>query len=134
MTETSVQQGWAGMHAVRTASFHTNALSETWLSATHWHTCVGTRTHNRSFSYKVKKQAKARPRRQGSVLRTLLERVEDLQYPTAVIRDLRAIETLERIATPDAVRVLENLAKGSAESPITEDAKRSLQRIINRLE
>lgn len=42
---------------------------------------------------------------------------------------MRAVEVLERIATPDARQLLERLAKGAAHAPLTQHAKASLQRL-----
>jgi WD40 repeat protein len=44
---------------------------------------------------------------------------------------LRGVEVLEHIATPEARQVLEKLARGAANERLTEDAKRSLERIAN---
>ena len=42
---------------------------------------------------------------------------------------LRALETLERIATSDAKKLLEDLASGLPESTLTQEARRSLERL-----
>ncbi len=48
------------------------------------------------------------------------------------LRAIRAVEVLERIATPDARQLLESLAKGAPEAWLTQDAKRSLERLAAR--
>ncbi len=45
------------------------------------------------------------------------------------LRDSRAIEVLEHIGTPDALQVLEFLAKGAPEARLTQEAKASLDRL-----
>jgi hypothetical protein len=44
----------------------------------------------------------------------------------------RALETLEQIATPEAVRLLESLAKGEPAARLTREARESLERIRKR--
>ena len=44
-------------------------------------------------------------------------------------RQLRAVELLERIATPAARDVLSELAKGAAEAPLTREAAAALERL-----
>jgi RNA polymerase sigma factor (sigma-70 family) len=50
-----------------------------------------------------------------------------------LLRDVRAIEALEHIATPDARKLLEALAKGAAEARLTQDAKAALHRLASLL-
>jgi hypothetical protein len=45
------------------------------------------------------------------------------------LRGIRAVEVLERIATPEARSVLEALAKGLPEARLTEEAKAALKRL-----
>jgi hypothetical protein len=58
----------------------------------------------------------------------LLENLNPLQSPHGV-RQLRALEVIERIGTPEARRVLEALAKGLPEARRTQEAKATLQRL-----
>jgi WD40 repeat protein len=48
------------------------------------------------------------------------------------LRELRAVWVLERIGTPAAREVLEKLADGFPDAPLTQDAKASLQRLDRR--
>jgi hypothetical protein len=48
------------------------------------------------------------------------------------LRQLRAIELLEAIATPAAREVLSELAKGAAEAPLSRDAAAALERLRRR--
>jgi Tol biopolymer transport system component len=60
----------------------------------------------------------------------LLERLRSSQVPPAtVLRELRAVEVLEQAGTPDARRLLEDLAGGVAEAPLTREAKAALARL-----
>jgi hypothetical protein len=45
---------------------------------------------------------------------------------------LRAIRALERIGTPDAVKLLEDIAKGAPKAPETVDATSSLKRLARK--
>lgn len=47
----------------------------------------------------------------------------------ARLRELRALEVLERIGTPEARRILESLALGVPEAGLTRDARESLRRL-----
>jgi len=49
--------------------------------------------------------------------------------PTKTLRDLRAVEVLERIGTQEARDLLEKLAQGAAEARLTREAKASLDRL-----
>lgn len=51
--------------------------------------------------------------------------------PTPVrLREMRALQVLEAIATPEAIEVLKRLANGPADAPLTRDAKESLERAL----
>jgi hypothetical protein len=52
--------------------------------------------------------------------------------PVQAMRPARAVEVLELIGTPDASKLLEELAKGSAEAPLTREAKAALGRLKRR--
>jgi WD40 repeat protein len=62
-----------------------------------------------------------------------LEELEDkLHAPDRVrerFRETRAIEALEKIRTPEAIRILNSLARGSGRAPLTLDAKAAVQRL-----
>jgi WD40 repeat protein len=63
---------------------------------------------------------------------SLLERMEDMsQYPSR-LRVSRAIGLLERLGTPEARRVLQQLARGPAESAVTEEARAATARLAPR--
>ncbi len=49
-----------------------------------------------------------------------------------IIREIRAIEVLERIADPNARRLLAKLAKGAPEARLTQEAKAALQRLARK--
>jgi WD40 repeat protein len=59
----------------------------------------------------------------------LLAQVDAMSYPPALLQQLRAVEVLERIATPEARRVLEHLAAGASEAILTIEARLSLARM-----
>jgi WD40 repeat protein len=63
----------------------------------------------------------------------LLERLQGPVRSPEELRGLRAIEVLERIGTPDARQVLKVLAGGAPGARPTREAKRSLQRLGNRV-
>jgi len=45
------------------------------------------------------------------------------------VRPTRALELLERVGTPEAKQVLEELAKGDPDAPLTREARATLQRL-----
>jgi WD40 repeat protein len=52
--------------------------------------------------------------------------------PANALRDLRAVEVLERIGSPEAKPLLEMLAKGAPEARLTREAEAALQRLARR--
>jgi hypothetical protein len=61
----------------------------------------------------------------------LLDRLGD-SPPADVLRELRAIEALEHLGTPDAVRCLEEVGRGAPEARQTRDAQAALARLAAR--
>jgi HEAT repeat protein len=61
----------------------------------------------------------------------LLEQLDQGKAP-AQLQSLRAIEVLERLGTPEARKVLEELAKGISAARQTQEAKASLDRLDSR--
>jgi WD40 repeat protein len=61
--------------------------------------------------------------------RRLLDRLESPDPRGAALRPRRAAEALERAGTPEAVQLLEALAKGRADADLTEDARAALRRL-----
>ena len=59
----------------------------------------------------------------------LLEKLERGILPGTRLQQLRAIEVLEHIGTPDAQEVLKKLAKGAPEARLTQEAKAALARL-----
>jgi RNA polymerase sigma factor (sigma-70 family) len=59
----------------------------------------------------------------------LLEGVRVLSATPERLRDLRAVEVLEHIGTPDAQQLLQSVANGAPSARLTREAKASLQRI-----
>jgi WD40 repeat protein len=64
-------------------------------------------------------------------LEELLDPLKRAQPDPTVVRPTRALELLERIATPEAKQVLEELAKGDPDAPLTRDAKATLKRLTS---
>ncbi|MCI0457878.1 MAG: WD40 repeat domain-containing protein [Gemmataceae bacterium] len=65
-------------------------------------------------------------------LEGLLTKLEGAVVSPELLRDLRAVEVLERIGTVEARTVLEALSRGTAGHRVTEDARRSLERLSKR--
>jgi WD40 repeat protein len=59
----------------------------------------------------------------------LLEGLKDKGPSVELLRPLRAVEVLERLGTPEARKLLEGLARGQAEAPLTEAAKGAIGRL-----
>ncbi|HKB37606.1 MAG TPA: hypothetical protein VKD72_14250, partial [Gemmataceae bacterium] len=62
----------------------------------------------------------------------LIEQQETAVPPPEKLRALRAVELLEIVATPEALRVLETLAGGAPEARLSRDAKASRDRLARR--
>jgi hypothetical protein len=63
------------------------------------------------------------------VVEELLEKISRRELTPEQTRSLRALEVLEQVGTPGAVRLLETLAKGAPEALLTREAKASLSRL-----
>jgi WD40 repeat protein len=59
----------------------------------------------------------------------LLAKLDNRAPPPDLLRQLRAVEALERMATPGALALLQTLAGGAAGHPLTEDARAAVQRL-----
>ncbi len=62
----------------------------------------------------------------------LLRKLDGPMLASDGLRDLRAVETLERIGTAEARQVLERIAKGTPEARVTREAKASVERLVKR--
>ena len=62
---------------------------------------------------------------------TILEDIERGQA-AGQLKRIRALEVLEHLGTPEARRLLEDLAKGVPEARLTQEAKASLRRLTKR--
>jgi hypothetical protein len=62
----------------------------------------------------------------------LLAKVDDVSTSSEPLRSLRAIEVLERIATPEARKLLGKLAAGAPEARLTREAKAAVERLGKR--
>lgn len=65
-------------------------------------------------------------------LERLVTRVRERVLSSTDLRNLRAVEVLEHIATPEAKKVLQTLATGTPEARLTQEAKASLDRLVKR--
>jgi hypothetical protein len=65
-------------------------------------------------------------------LRSLCEDSPSLLCSGEVLRGVRAIGVLERVATAEARELLQQLARGEAEARLTREARSSLARLANR--
>jgi hypothetical protein len=59
----------------------------------------------------------------------LLKKLDHEPLTLEQLRDLRAVEVLELIGTPETRPLLEAVAKGDPESRLTQDARIALQRL-----
>jgi WD40 repeat protein len=62
-------------------------------------------------------------------LTDLLDALQSIKPHPEMVRPTRALEVLERLGTPEAKQVLEDLAKGDADAPLTLEAKTTLKRL-----
>lgn len=65
-------------------------------------------------------------------VKDLLDKIEKQHSKSDQLRLLRAVETLEYIATPGALEILKKLASGASEARLTLEAKESLGRLMKR--
>jgi WD40 repeat protein len=66
-------------------------------------------------------------------LEPLLAKIERQELSAIALRQVRAMEVLEHIATPEARDLLKNLAAGAPEARSTQDAKAALARLTKRI-
>jgi WD40 repeat protein len=59
----------------------------------------------------------------------LLKKLDERVYAADVVRDLRALEALEKIGGPEALKALELMASGAPADPRTQDAKAARERL-----
>jgi RNA polymerase sigma factor (sigma-70 family) len=79
------------------------------------------------------RRALARPGTSPEVRRRLEQLLDKTQLPSGRrLQELRALEMLEHIATPEAQGILQTLAKGEAESRLTQEAKAAAERLVKR--
>jgi hypothetical protein len=62
-------------------------------------------------------------------LQELVDRLDHTEVAPEQLQTLRALQVLERINTPEARRVVEQLARGAAETALTQEAQAILQRL-----
>jgi WD40 repeat protein len=77
---------------------------------------------NRALMGKVSLETRRR-------IRELLSQLDDMAYTPSLLRELRSVEVLERMASDEARRVLETLAAGAPGAIVTVEAKASLARM-----
>jgi hypothetical protein len=71
------------------------------------------------------KNCSAEMRQRGGDLLAKLER----GLPPEQVRELRAVEVLEAVGTPEAVALLQKLAGGAPGWPLTDDARAAVERL-----
>jgi WD40 repeat protein len=72
---------------------------------------------------------KKRPLEVTRRLEIILARPDATRWPPESLRKMRAVHALELAATPEARRLLETLAGGTAEAWLTREARQALQRL-----
>jgi WD40 repeat protein len=77
----------------------------------------------------MKALAKGPPLETRRRIEGLLRKLEGARLPPAEVRVLRALEVLEHIATPEARRLLEELARGERTARVTIEARAALDRL-----
>ena len=75
-------------------------------------------------SLEVKRRLQEHPRRHRAEV--------GCRCPPGQLRQIRAVQVLESIATPEARQVLQSLAKGVAEVSLTREAQAALERLARR--
>jgi hypothetical protein len=65
-------------------------------------------------------------------LEALLGKLEGSPLPPATIQQLRALEVLEAIATPEAQQLIQKLTSGAESDPLTVEARAALERLKRR--
>ena len=68
----------------------------------------------------------------GRRIKQLLARLEMIDASAETLRQGRAIEVLEHIATPEARQLLQTIAEGAAGAGLTREAKAALERLGHR--
>jgi hypothetical protein len=81
----------------------------------------------------LRKAAAAKPSAEvARRIRELLKEIEDGAVSGDRLREVRALEVLEGLGTPEARRLLEELANGAPDAALTREAKASLERLTRR--
>jgi hypothetical protein len=63
----------------------------------------------------------------------LLEKLAKLVDDPELLRALRAVEVLERAGSPEALKLLQSLAKGAPDARLTREARAALDRLAKRV-
>jgi RNA polymerase sigma factor (sigma-70 family) len=78
-------------------------------------------------------RAAARPQSSLEFRQRVNQIIDDLQVPSGDrLREIRAVEVLEQIGTPEAQEVLKSLATGAPEARLTQEAKVALEHLAKR--